>query len=111
MHAPRVVFGRIGLGHLIAQDCHCAALMQARWLRGGTQHQALLKTMPLFEAANAIGAAKPIFRDLHQCSLAAPDGMPTAALADSFVAVTSASQRNALACLGVDMLSHSIVVR
>ena len=86
-------------------------LMQARWLRGDTQHQALLKNMPLFEAANAIGAAEPIFRDLHQCSLAAPDGMPTAALADSFVAVSSASQRSALACLGVEMLSHSIVVR
>ena len=43
-------------------------------------------------AANATGAAKPVFRDLHQCSLAAPDGMPTAALADSFVAVPLASQ-------------------
>ena len=95
----------------MAQGCHCTVLMQARWLRGDTERQALLKNMPLFEAANATGAAKPVFRDLHQCSLAAPDGMPTAALADCFVAVSLASQRSALACLGVEMLSHSIVVR
>ena len=95
----------------VVQDCHRTMLMQARWLRGDIQHRVVLKNMPLFMAANAVGAAKPVFRDLHQCSLAAPDGMPTAALADSFVAVSSASQRSALACLGVEMLSHSIVVR
>ncbi len=111
MHAPGFVLLSGGVEQIAAQERRCTVLMQARWLRGDTQHQALLQNMPLFEAANATGAAEPVFRDLHQCSLAAPDGMPTAALADSFVAVPLASQRSAMACLGVEMLSHSIVVR
>ena len=111
MHAPGCVPGRGTMGPFVSQDCHRTVLMQARWLRGDTQHQSLLKILPLFEAANATDTAKPVFRDLHQCNMAAPDGMPTAALPDIFVSVSSASQRSTLAGLGVEMLSHSLVVR
>lgn len=85
--------------------------LQERWLRGDTRLHTVLKGLPIFEAANAAGAAEPAFRDLHQCSLAAPQGMPAAALEDAFVTVSSAPERAALACLGVAMLSHSTVIR
>ena len=71
----------------------------------------LLKALPLFEAANAAGAAEPAFKDLHQLKLAAPELMPAAALEDSFVLANAPGQRAALACLGVEMLSHSAVIR
>lgn len=51
---------------------------QERSLRGGITQNAVLKALPIFEAANAAGAAEPIFTDLHQCTMAAPEGMPTA---------------------------------
>ena len=85
--------------------------LQERWLRGDTRHHAVLKALPIFEAANAAGAAEPVFADLHQCMLAAPQGMPTAALEDSFVAVLSPAQREALALLGVGTPNHSTILR
>ena len=71
----------------------------------------LLKALPIFEAANAAGAAEPAFSNLHRLTLAAPTRMPAAALEDSFIAASSPGQRAALACLGVEMLNHSTVIR
>ncbi len=71
----------------------------------------LLKALPIFEAANAAGAAELAFRNLQELMLAAPERMPAAALEDSFVEAKAPGQRAALTCLGVEMLSHSTVIR
>ena len=71
----------------------------------------LLKALPIYEAANVTGAPEPVFKDLHELKLAAPERMPAAALEDSFAAAREPGQRAALACLGVEMLSHSTVIR
>jgi len=59
---------------LTCNDVH----LQERSLRGGMTQNAVLEALPIFEAANAAGAAEPVFTDLHQCTMAAPEGMPTA---------------------------------
>jgi len=51
---------------------------QERSLRGNITQNAVLEALPIFEAANAAGAAEPVFTDLHQRTMAAPEGMPTA---------------------------------
>ena len=98
-------------GHLCANSIRFVLWLQERWLRGDTRHHSVLKALPIFEAANAVGAAEPVFADLHQCMLAAPLGMPTAALEDTFAAVSSPAQREALARLGVGTPNHSTVLR
>ena len=85
--------------------------LQERWLHGNTHLVVLLKALPVYEAANAAGAPEPVFKDLHELKLAAPERMPAAALEDSFVSGREPGQRAALACLGVEMLSHSMVIR
>ena len=93
------------------QLTHIALLLQERWLQGDARLQGLLKALPIFEAANAADAQKPAFSDLHELTLAAPERMPAAALEDTFIAASIPGQRAALSCLGVEMLSHSTVIR
>ena len=98
-------------GYLCTNSTRYVLWLQERWLRGDTRHHAVLKALPIFEAASAAGAAEPVFADLHTCTLAAPLGMPTAALEDSFVAVSLPAQREALACLGMGTPNHSTILR
>lgn len=85
--------------------------LQERWLQGDTCLKGLLKALPIFEAANAVEAQEPAFKDLHELTLAAPERMPAAAMEDTFIAASMPGQRAALSCLGVEMLSHSTVIR
>ena len=57
--------------HLATADSS-ALHLQERWLHGNTRLMELLKALPIFEAANAAGAAEPAFKDLRELTLAAP---------------------------------------
>jgi hypothetical protein len=88
---------------------------QERWLRVNPEHNIVMRSLPIFYAANLLGSPDALTTAQLVClpspALMAPSDMPGDTLPDCFVAAHRGVERAALQCLGVRSLKRSEALR